>query len=329
MKNSNPYLKKYDTDLEFYFALSYEQDLENPVEDPSILKIIYDRNPAFIFDEIDINTPICFLSNSFSKRHTLKITNISNVVLTYITYEKKEVNSYIIDENKNLIKEINLNKSYIQEIINATSIDDEIEYYIEININEKIENPDYSCVIFHYDLTDEIVNISEFEKYNEKEKLKIKQEDTKISWNKLDNALYYEIYISPYSSQIDLFNNDCYLAYLKNQTNSNLKIIKTTNTFYEFENKNENLIVNVVALESKYKMRIIYEAFNYKNESIKNIALLMIIFSLISAILIVIIVVIICLCGRKKTIKENKEYNISMSEDLNININNENENELK
>jgi hypothetical protein len=169
----------------------------------------------------------------------LKITNISNVVLTYITYKKKEINSYIIDENKNLIKEINLNKSYIQEIINATSIDDEIEYYIEININEKIENPDYSCVIFHYDLTDEIVNISEFEKYNEKEKLKIKQEDTKISWNKLDNALYYEIYISPYSSQIDLFNNDCYLAYLKNQTNSNLKIIKTTNTFYEFENKNE------------------------------------------------------------------------------------------
>ena len=113
---------------------------------------------------------------------------------------------------------------------------------------------------------------------------------------------------------------------MKNQTNSNLKIIKTTNTFYEFENKNENLIVNVVALENKYKMRIIYEAFNYKNESIKNIALLMIIFSLISAILIVIIVVIICLCGRKKTIKENKEINIQMSEDMNININNENEN---
>ena len=152
-----------------------------------------------------------------------------------------------------------------------------------------------------------------------KEQLQIKSEERLISWNKIDDALYYEIYISKDISLKDKLNNDCYLSSLIEQSNSDIEIKNLGDvTSYELSDEDENLVVNVVAVEKKYNFRIVYEVYEYKKES-SNLMIIIIIAVGSLVVLIGIIILVICLCKRrrKKSQFENKEKVNNLIQDLN------------
>ena len=135
----------------------------------------------------------------------------------------------------------------------------------------------------------------------------------------MENAEKYEIYITEDTSNLNLFNNLCYLENLKNKNNSRIKIIITSNTFYEFEKKNQKLKVTVVALDSKYKMNFIYNAKIYEY---KNYTLLISLLCTGFVLVIGIIILFIYLRSKKKKVDESKEENyIKMQDKFDINVN--------
>ena len=317
IKYRNPFYQKNGRDFEYYFALSYEQDLENPIDQQNYeIKIIYNEKKDYNYPTMKIATPFYF--NKYDEKYRLEKHNYNddaNLVLTFITYDDDLI-ANIENENMDNLESINLNKTYIRRIIDKQKIDSLIDYQVEIK-NKKTDTRDI-CALIYYDFTNENVDINNFEKYNDLNALKIKRNENKISWNAFENVECYEIYISKDLSKVNLFNNDCYLNKLKNENNTDLKIIKETKNEYEFEKKTQKLAVTVVAVDKKYKIRFVYNSITYDYK--KSYALMIILICTGSVVFIGILILVLCLCLRKKKPSQAKDYNISMSEDLNINV---------
>ena len=114
-----------------------------------------------------------------------------------------------------------------------------------------------------------------------------------------------------------LFNNDCYLSYFRSQNDSRLKIINTTNNFYEFEKTNHDLIINVIGIDNKYNMRIVYNSayFVYNVESKTNYTIMIV--SIVLGVILLVAgifmgIIIYRKCKLKR--KQNIDYDISKSE---------------
>ena len=314
----NPYYKKAERNLETYFALSYEQDLENPVDVTSEIKIVYNPRLIIVYPNLEI-IPFQFLSDQYSTKYTLKKDRVSNLVLTFITYQVNTLRADISYENqRHYLDKVSLNEKYIQKIYDKELIDSEVEYIFEINKDNSstLEQSKYSCVVFHYEYTDENVNVTEFQKYNKYLKIqKDNKEENKIYWNKLKNVEKYEIYIVNYEGFADkeYFDNDCYLSQLKNKGNSGVQIFETTNIFYELEKKTQHLLITVVGFDEKYKMRIVYDSFEFKYQ--KSYVLMIVLISVGSLLVIAGIILVVFLVLRKKnSFNNNNDYNVSMCE---------------
>ena len=322
VKILNPYYDNNLKDLDCYFALSYEQDFENPVENNNYeIKVIYNERIESNYTVIEKAYPFFFNKENYNTKYTLdKIENPSNLVLTFITYQLDIFKSYLTYENRDF-KSFDLNKKYIQILLDKNIVNYIGEHQIEIKLQEGSELEEYSCVWFHYFYTNEIININDFENYNNKETLRITQNQRKISWKPVNKANIYELYISKDSPKNDLFENECYLTSLKDKKSPNIQIINITNTYYEFEDKTQTLYINVIAYETKYNMKIVYSSLNY-NYKKKSYILFIVLISIGVIVLIGGIIAIILFLNKKKS-DNNTNFGISMSEDLNINMNND------
>ena len=316
----NPYYELGGRNYEYYFALSYEQDLENPVEnDQYSVNVIYKEKIEHNYTTLDLSTP--FFYKNYNEKYFLKQEADSNLVLTFINYDKGIFIANVTNENEVKLETIDLNKRYIQKVIEKSRIDSLIKYEIGLDLKENAKTSENCCIVFHYNFTNELIKEENFEEYNYNPIFEINQENRKISWGKFENAEEYEIYISTDISNVDSFNNLCYLLNLKEQNSSEIRIITTNETFYEFEKKNEKLKVTVVAFDTKYKMNFVYNAIIYDHY---NYALVIILCCIGIVLVIGIIILIICLCLNKKKINDDRDYNISMVDKLNINGQNDN-----
>ena len=274
--------------IDYYLAISYEQDFENPKEIPCEIEIIYNKikNGKYIY--LEGNTSLYLITKNYNTKYSLKRKQLSNLVLNFINYENDIISNITFFQGIGLLKSVNLNRKYIQIIIDKEDlIDDlEVEYNIEFILKKRIPN---SCIQFFYDFTNEKADIKEFE--NMQNKLNITIKDNRISWEKLNNVKNYEIYINDNpDSNISLFSNDCYLRDLKNQTNSHTKIISTEKNSYNFEKKTQKLIVTVVALEIKYGMRIAYNPINYYYKEKNNLLIILIVCGTASLFIVLLLI---------------------------------------
>jgi len=319
---NNPYFNKSERHLNIYFALSYDHDVMNPVDNPSEIKITYNERIIIIYPSIDNNVINILTDNIYNSKFTLQRNKSANLVLNFIVNEESELHADISFEQIYYIDKINLNKKYVQKVIDKSHFDDEenFEYQIEFNTEKKLNSYEYSCIFFYYKFTDENININDFDQYNSFNKI-INIEDNKISWNKLSSINYYEIYMVNYSNSRvkKLFNNDCYLSYLRNQSDSGIKIINTTNNFYEFEKTNHDLIINVIGIDNKSNMKILYNSayFVYDTENETNYTII-IVSIVLGVILLIVGIFVGIIIYRKYKLKNKQEidYDILKSNKL-------------
>ena len=295
---------------DYYFALSYEQDLENPKKlDDYKINIIYKFNKKI--DLLNMDTPYTLIN--YNKKYLLEKDLYSYLTLTFINYEYKSLDVNIENGNMEIIKNINLDKKYMQLNISKSYFDENIDYLIEIKNTSHIYGNNI-CLSFYYTFTYYEIYNYDFEEYNYKN-FKISQKKNKISWDTFENVKYYEIIIINWeTSYIDYFNNDCNLLEWINTNSKDVTIINTTKTEYEFEKKTQKFIVNIVAIDNKYNMRFVYEAIKYDHKKSKALTIVLTCFGI--SIIIEIIIVVLCFYKRKKKPPSKKEYNISMSEDF-------------
>ena len=298
----NPYYINDLKELDCYFALSYEQDFENPVENNDYKnQLIYNERIENKYKIIEKSNPFFFNIKNYNTKYTLdKDETSSNLVLTFIIYQLNSFISNLTYENSDFKSTILYNK-YTQIFLN--NINTIGEHQIEIKLKENSVPTEYSCVWFHYFYTNDKINIDDFQKYNNKDILQISQDNRKISWNEIDKVAYYELYITNDNSKKDLFENECYLTNLKNNNSSDVQIIYSTNNFYEFEDKTQSILINVVAYETKYKMRIVYYSLDYQYQ--KSYTFMIVLISI--GVVIVLVIIIIC-CKKKKSIGFSFEY---------------------
>lgn len=177
-------------DFDYYFALSYEQDLENPMNQNEYqIKIIYNEEIVNDYSIMKMNIPFYF--NTSNEIYRLEKHNDNNLVLTFIIYGNLSVGlTANIDNDINVnLESIKLNKRYIRKIINKEKINKRSEYQIELKGYNQILKD--ICVLFYYNFTNEEVK-DNIENYNDIIPLKINQKDNKISWTHYQNVKMYE-----------------------------------------------------------------------------------------------------------------------------------------
>ena len=320
ISQKNPLFNWGDINKDCYFFLSYDQNFENIIENPYEIKIIY--NFKILTPNLNINK-INILSLNNYENYFLKIENFQKLVIKFSSYDTTKLTFDIfLEENPNLMVgggEFN-DKTTYYILNNKYANDGKLSYILKLFLPFSYRV--YSCLIVYYSYTDNQIEYG-FPQYNEKS---INIDGLKISWPKLNNTKYYKIYIFNNETQFNSIyvDNYCYLQTLTNGTNTiDLTIIKTTNNFYEFEEKTQRLLIKVVGFENDNDISVVYRSdyFNYDKKNNNNTILIILISSGFVILIIFVIIIIIC-CKRKKQKKDNNDYNISMSEDVNC-MNNE------
>ena len=333
IKLNNPFYNWNERFYNFYFSLSYEQDFENPIESNYEIKIKYNyRNPHLYIEKNNMT----FLSNVLSNKiYSIKNEKKSYLNLILINYNNNTNENLLpiiyLQENKNL----NLhNYRYFSGRFSVYAFsniyaNDDIDYEIYFQ-TKKYDDINNVCAFLYYYLSDEEINGDDLYHYNYDYYLTIQVNNTKISWPKLHNLIYYDIYIFNNETNfhnLTNLNNYCYLKTLNNKTNPDLQIIRTTNNFYVFEKKNQSLLITVIGLESNYNINIVYRyiyySYEYIEEDQKSKTILLILgFSGGAAFIIIVILIYCCYCRKKSELK-NCDYTIAMSDFTTLGIDKE------
>ena len=322
---NNPFYNLNESYYNYYFALSYEQDFENPVETNYEIKIKYNvRNQSHYLEQ----NKFIYLDNVYNSKHSIK-PYLELIFLNYQPDLDINIFVYLEDNSKLELKKGSFYQKYNQFVLYNPYSNNNIDYEIQFksNINQNINN---TCAFLLYRFLNEKINLNYLNDFNNYWNINIKVNKTKILWKKINNISYYDIYIFKNATNLPNLNNYCYLKSLNNITNPDLKIIRTTDNFYEFPKKTQHLLINIIGLESNYNINVVYSYVKYDyeyNENEESKALLFIFISSGVVAFIIIIVIIICCCKKKKE-QQNSDFGISMSQDpITLGINNHNENE--
>ena len=145
----------------------------------------------------------------------------------------------------------------------------ELIYTLSISSPKKITDK-YTCVEinFHYGKK----KIDNIEKYNQNN-LKVTMDSKgNINFDSINgNNITYEIYITNSTSNYkNLFENDCFLIEKKKKIKNNENITEGSILLYEVKKNSYklsdikgNYLINVVAIDNEYNMRIVYKSFQF------------------------------------------------------------------
>ena len=229
---------------------------------------------------------VLFLNNNDTIFEIPYEENIKKKLYLFV-YSYGTNNNYI---QLQLLDKDNIIHSQKLEIGNNIKNYPNLYYDLRIKGNFYKKN-EYNCIIVNpYYLNDFDLNF--FNKYkNLSINFKTEKNKTTLSWQNIENSIYY-IYIFSNNVTLELLNNDCYLRTIKaNKTENNTFSINIT------EKDKSVYYINIVAQNKNYNYRIIYNYIQIgkkeekpeKPDQPKNKNILLLIIILLGS-------VIVCIC---------------------------------
>ena len=278
--------------------MSYEHDFEKE----SIQKFNY--NLTLIYNPID-NKDYERLNESsfniitqknFNSNYSIGNGKDDYFLMIFSTFSDGKLDFEVLFSSNLFKKKYNLNKNYIQ--INEPKLYPEFIYVLSISSN-KITGK-YSCVEISFQYGKKNKNL---EKYNN---LKVVMDyKGNIIFDSInENQITYEIYITnSIDNYKNLFENDCFLLEKKKQIKNNenisegaISLYESKDNKYKLNNVKGNYLINVVAIDNEYHMRIVYKSFVFTEPGTSGWFIFF-----IFLIIILIIVLIIAYRGKRNS----------------------------
>ena len=294
----NPYFDGKSDNQKYIFVMSYEHDFEKE----SIQKFNY--NLTLIYNPID-NKDYERLNESsfniitqknFNSNYSIGNGKDDYFLMIFSTFSDGKLDFEVLFSSNLFKKKYNLNKNYIQ--INEPKLYPEFIYVLSISSN-KITGK-YSCVEISFQYGKKNKNL---EKYNN---LKVVMDyKGNIIFDSInENQITYEIYITnSIDNYKNLFENDCFLLEKKKQIKNNenisegaISLYESKDNKYKLNNVKGNYLINVVAIDNEYHMRIVYKSFVFTEPGTSGWFIFF-----IFLIIILIIVLIIAYRGKRNS----------------------------
>ena len=269
LKINNPYFDQKPDNQKYIFVMSYVHNFEKDVYQKFKynLKLIY--NPIINVDYERLNeSSINIISQkNFSSNYSIGYGKGENFLMIFSTFSNENLDFDVLLSSQIKPTPFKLNKKYSQ--MTKDILYKELIYTLSISSPKKITDK-YTCVeiSFHYGKK----KIDNIEKYNQNN-LKVTMDSKgNINFDSINgNNITYEIYITNSTSNYkNLFENDCFLLEKKKQIKNNENITEGSILLYEVKENSYklsdikgNYLINVVAIDNEYNMRIVYKSFQF------------------------------------------------------------------
>ena len=290
--------------------MSYAHNFENDIVQKFKynLKLIYNPIQNIDYERLNESSINIISQKNFSSNYSIGYGKDQSFLMILSSFSEGKLDFDFLFSSNNYKNNYKLEQRYFQ--FTKSKLFKEFIYVLSISSKNNIKGK-YTCVEISYLYGKD--NKKDFQQYNDKNKVKI-EVDSKgiIKFDKINgNQITYEIYVTnSIKNYTNLFENDCFLLEKKKQIKNNETInegsillyeIKTNTNTYKLSNITGKILINVVAIDNEYHMRIVYKSVQISLGGIGWIIFV------IAAIIIVLIAIIAFLYLRNKK-KEYSDY---------------------
>ena len=310
LKINNPYFDEKSDNQKYIFVMSYAHNFENDIVQKFKynLKLIYNPIQNIDYERLNESSINIISQKNFSSNYSIGYGKDQSFLMILSSFSEGKLDFDFLFSSNNYKNNYKLEQRYFQ--FTKSKLFKEFIYVLSISSKNNIKGK-YTCVEISYLYGKD--NKKDFQQYNDKNKVKI-EVDSKgiIKFDKINgNQITYEIYVTnSIKNYTNLFENDCFLLEKKKQIKNNETInegsillyeIKTNTNTYKLSNITGKILINVVAIDNEYHMRIVYKSVQISLGGIGWIIFV------IAAIIIVLIAIIAFLYLRNKK-KEYSDY---------------------